>query len=159
MTAPPATRLAQWITVQPTWFGAFELGVKTGKLALTTGVAQRPRERRGPARDRNLVQPESRRAPQRFGWPAGPPVVRGDEAGRDGCGLHRAWGALGGAHVVVESSRREVKRRYRRAKTARLDGDQRRTMLRRSHAGAKQVWSVVHVPRVAEADRWPLPRA
>jgi transposase len=159
MTAPTATRLAQCITVPPTLFVAFELGGNPWKLAITTGVAQRPRERRVPARDITMVQHESSRVQQRFGLPAGTHVVSCYEAGRDGFWLHCALGALGVANVGGASSSMEVKRRYRRAKKERLDVYQLLTMLRSSLAGEKQVGSVVHVPRVAEEDRPQLHRA
>jgi transposase len=158
MTAPAATHLEPCITDQPTLFVAFELGVLPWKLAITPGVAQRPRERNVPARDVQAVQQELSRAKQRFGLPEGTHVVSCDEAGRDGFWLPRALGAQGVENVVVESSSIEVKRRYRRAKTDRLEVYKLLTMLLRHHAGEKHVWNVVHVPSVAEEDRRQLHR-
>ena len=54
---------------------------------------------------------------------------------------------------VVDSASIEVNRRYRRAKTDRLDVHKLLTMLLRHTAGEKKVWSVVRVPSVVDADR------
>jgi transposase len=53
----------------------------------------------------------------------------------------------------------EVHRRYRRAKTDRLDGHKLLTMLLRYAAGERQVWSEVGVPSVEDDDRRHLHRA
>jgi transposase len=158
MTITATTRHDQQSTEQPTLFLACELGVNPWKLACTTGPAQRPRERRVPARDLAAVREESVGATQRFGVPEAARVVSGSEAGRAGFWLHRALVAQGVAHVVVESSRLEVTRHYRRAKTDRLDVDKLLTMLMRQAAGARTLWSVGHVPSGAEEDRRPLHR-
>jgi transposase len=158
MTLTATTLHDQQSTEQPTLFLAFELGVNTWKLACTTGAAQRPRERSVPARDIAAVQEEIARAKQRFGVPEAARVVSCYEAGRDGFWLHRALVAQGVANIVVESSSLEVKRRYRRAKTDRLDVYKLLTMLMRHAAGERKVWSVVHVPSVDEEDRRQLHR-
>jgi transposase len=129
MTITATTRHEQQSTEQPTLFLAFELGVNTWQLACTTRPAQRPRERRVPARDLAAVREEIVRAKQRFGVPEATRVVSCDEAGRDGFCLHRALAAQGVANVVVESSSLAVKRHYRRAKTDRLDVHKLLTML------------------------------
>jgi transposase len=54
---------------------------------------------------------------------------------------------------VVDSSSIEVHRRHRRAKTDRLDGHKRLTMLLRHVAGEQRVCSIVRVPSVQEEDR------
>jgi transposase len=158
MTITATSRHDQQSAEQPTWFLAFELGVNTWKLACTTGAAQRPRERRVPARDLAAVREEIARAKQRFGVPEAARVVSCYEAGRDGFWLHCALVAQGVAHVVVESSSLEVKRHYRRAKTDRLDGYKLLTMLMRHAAGEHKGWSVVHGPSVDEEERRPLHR-
>jgi transposase len=53
----------------------------------------------------------------------------------------------------------EVTRRYRRAKTDRLDVQKLLTMLLRHVAGARKVWRIVRVPSVEEEDRRQLHRA
>jgi transposase len=158
MTRTATTQHAQQSAEQPTLFRAFELGGNTWQLACTTGPAQRPRERRVPARDIAAVWEEMARAKQRLGVPEAARGVSGSEAGRDGFWLHRALVAQGVAKVVVESSSLEVKRHYRRAKTARLEVPKLLTMLRRHAAGERKVWSVVHVPSADEEDRRQLHR-
>jgi transposase len=78
--------------------------------------------------------------------------MSGDEAGRDWVWLHRFCVRQGIENSVVDAASIEVNRRSRRAQTERLEVHKRLTM-RRQAAGAKQVWSVVRVPSVADADR------
>jgi hypothetical protein len=60
--------------------------------------------------------------------------------------------------VVVDSSSIEVNRRARRAKSDRLDARKLVSMLLRYHTGERRVWSVLHVPTVADEDRRQLHR-
>ena len=157
--APTATtRVDQETAVTPTLDLAFELGVTKGKLGFTTGAAQRPRERQVPAGDGQTGLEEIRRAKSRFGLPEAAGVVRCYEAGRDGFWLQRFLVSQGVTNAVVDSASIEVKRRYRRAKTDRLDVHKLLTMLLRHAAGEKKVWSVVRVPSVDDEDRRQLPR-
>jgi transposase len=158
MTITATPRKDQHRTEQPTLFLAFEPGVNTWKLAITTGAAQRPRERSVPAGDVQAVQEELGRAKRRFGLPEDARVVSCYEAGRDGFWLHRCLVAQRVENVVVESSSIEVKRRNRWAKTERLDVHKLLTMLLRDAAGETKVWSVVRVPSVEEEDRRQLHR-
>jgi transposase len=151
-------RVAQDTTHRPTLFLAFELSTSTWKLDFTTGSAQRPRERSVSARDIPAVLTEIGRAKERFGLPADARVVSCYEAGRDGFWRHRCLIAQGVENVVVDSSSIEVQRRQRRAKTDRLDVHKLLTMRLRHHAGEPKVWSVVHVPGMAEEDRRQLHR-
>jgi transposase len=80
------------------------------------------------------------------------------EAGRDGFWLHRYLSSGGIANVVVDSSSIEVNRRARRAKSDRLDARKLVSMLLRYHTGERRVWSVLHVPTVADEDRRQLHR-
>src|SRR5215475_5820558 len=143
----------------PTLFLAFELGENKWKLGCTTGAAQRPRERQVPAGDCQAVLEEIRRAKSRFGLPEEARVVSCYEAGRDGFWLHRFLVSQSVENVVVDSASIAVNRRYRRAKTDRLDVHKLLTMLLRHVAGEKKVWSVVRVSRVDEEDRRQLHRA
>ena len=61
-------------------------------------------------------------------------------------------------NLVVDSASIEVNRRFRRAKTDRLDVGKLLNMLIRYHQGEPKVWSVVHVPSVAEEDQRQLHR-
>jgi transposase len=158
MATAATTCIDQETAFTPTLFLAFELGVNTWKLGFTTGAAQRPRERQVPAGDCQTVLEEIRRAKSRFGLPAEAQVVSCYEAGRDGFWLHRFFVSHGVVNSVVDSASIEVNRRYRRAKTDRLDVHKLLTMLLRHTAGEKKVWSVVRVPSVAEEDRRQLHR-
>jgi transposase len=89
MATPAVTRTDQTTTHRPTLFLAFELGVTTGKLGFTTGVAQRPRERPMAAGDVHGLEAEMTRAKRRVGLPDDARVVSCYEAGRDGVWLHR----------------------------------------------------------------------
>jgi transposase len=158
MATPIRTCIEQEPPSQPTLFLAFELGKNTWKLGFTIGVAQQPRERTIPAGDVARLQQEIARAKQRFGLPEDARVMSCYEAGRDGFWLHRYLVAHRVENLVIDSASIEVNRRQRRAKTDRLDVRKLLTMLLRSMAGEKKVWSVVRVPSVAEEDRRQLHR-
>jgi len=72
--------------------------------------------------------------------------------------LHRYLESIGVNNLVVDSASIEVNRRFRRAKTDRLDVGKLLTMLVRFHQGEPKVWSVVHVPKMEEEDRRQLHR-
>jgi transposase len=137
---------------------AFDLGWAEWKLAFTIGHGQPPRLRTIRARDLEALQREVARARERFGLPADAPVVSCYEAGRDGFWLHRWLVAQGIDNRVVDSSSIEVNRRSRRAKSDRLDAGKLVAMLLRYHAGETKVWSVCHIPDVADEDQRHLHR-
>jgi transposase len=153
ITAPhhePATTTERVLVV------ALELSEKTWQLAFTTGHGQKPRERGCAARHPVRLLPDVAQAQRRFGLPASAPVVRGDEAGRAGFGLHRFLQAPGSTNPRVDASALEVHRRQRRAKSDALDVRQLVSRLIRFHQGAGEVGRVVPVPTVAAED--PRPR-
>jgi transposase len=84
-----ATHHAQDTTTAGTLFVAFELREKTWKLGFTTGPGHKPRERTVTARDQDRVLDAIASATRRVQLPDTAPVVRCDEAGRDGFWLHR----------------------------------------------------------------------
>jgi transposase len=132
----------------------FELGWTEWKLGFSRGLAGARRRRTIRARDLAALWPEVARAKPRVGVAADTVVSSGDEAGREGCWLHRALTAPGLGNLVVASARLEGKRRGRRTKTDRLDAGTLRTRLIRHCTGEPKVWRVVQVPRVtAEARR------
>lgn len=131
---------------------AFELDDEAWKLGFTTGLAQRPRERRIRPRDKEAIGKEIAEAKRRFGLPASSRVLSCYEAGREGFWLHRFLVAHGVANRIVDSSSIEVNRRARRAKADRLDLDKLLRMLIRHEAGEKKLWSVVRVPTREEED-------
>jgi transposase len=142
----------------PTLHLALDLGNTTWKLAFATAIAHAPRLRTAPARDLARLEAEIGAAKGRFGLAADAPVVSCYEAGRDGFWLHRALVARGVANVVVDSASIGQNRRARRAKSDRLDATALVRLLLRHHAGEHGVWSVCHVPSVAEEDRRHLHR-
>src|SRR5260370_10111702 len=137
---------------------AFELGWNEWKLAFAAGPADNPRLRSIAARDNEALLREIAMAKKRFGVRDDALVHSCYEAGRDGFWLHRLLESHALKNVVVDSSSIEVKRRRRRRKTDRLDAGKLLSMLIRSQHGAKDVWSVVQVPSVADEDRRQLHR-
>jgi transposase len=85
-------------------------------------------------------------------------VVSCYEAGRDGFWLDRFLRAHGIENRIVDSASIEVRRRARRVKTDRLDAQKLLTMLHREALGEENLWSVVHVPAVADEDARSLQR-
>lgn len=156
MTATP--RMFETIASTPALFVSFELGESSWKLAFTTGMGQRPRERTISARDRVAVRRDIERAKQRFGLSADAPVKSCYEAGREGFWLHRWLVSEGIENSVVDASSIEVNRRLRRAKTDRMDATRLLLLLVRFFGGERSVWSVVHVPSAEEEDRRHLHR-
>jgi transposase len=142
----------------PTLYLALELAEDKWVVASATQAAEKPRWRSLPARDLTRLEEEMARAKQRFGLPAGAPVCTCYEAGRDGFWLHRALTSRGVHNVVVDSGAIEVNRRRKRAKTDPLDAGKLLHLLCRYHGGERKVWSVVHVPGVADEDRRQLHR-
>ena len=156
MTA--TTRHFETTASTATLFVAFELGESSWKLAFTTGMGQRPRQRTVVARDRIAVIREIERAKQRFDLPSDAPVKSCYEAGREGFWLHRWLVSVSIDNRVVDASSIEVSRRLRRAKTDRMDATRLLLLLVRFFGGERRVWSVVRVPSVAEEDRRHLHR-
>jgi transposase len=156
MSATHAVHCTQ--TAAPALYVAFELSWTNWKMAFTIGAGQPPRIRTVPARCASLVLNEIKKAKLRFGLPNSAPVVSCYEAGRDGFWIHRFLTHEKVQNIVVDSASIEVSRRKRRAKSDRLDAVKLVSMLIRWHNGEKKVWSVVHVPTVADEDRRQLHR-
>lgn len=131
---------------------ALELDDEGWKLGFTTGLGQRPRERRIRPRDGTALLEEIERAKRRFGLEPGTRVVSCYEAGREGFWLHRFLEVHGVESNVVDSASIEVNRRARRAKADRLDLGKLLRMLVRYEAGEEKLWSVVRVPMPEEED-------
>ena len=134
---------------------AFELGEKEWKLAVSPALEVRPKLRsvrsRATARVLELLETERRRV-------GAVQIVSCYEAGRDGFWLDRFLHAHGIDNRIVDSASIEVRRRARRVKTDRLDAQKLLTMLHREALGEKDLWSVVHVPSVADEDARSLQR-
>lgn len=153
-----ATRNSETITKAGVLYLAFELGETEWKLAFTIGIGQKPRLRSMPARQLARLHEEIGKAKKRFQLPADAPVRSCYEAGRDGFWLHRHLSASGVDNGVVDSASIEVNRRQRRTKTDRLDAGKLLSLLLRYHGGERKVWSIVHVPSVADEDARQLHR-
>jgi len=140
------TRTEKDNALVPVVYLAFELAEKSWKLAFTTGLGQKPRQRMVASGDLEAVEREVSRALRRFGQPEGTRVLSCYEAGMDGFWLHRALEEMGIENAVVDSSSIDVKRGRRTAKSDRLDAAALVMKLVRFHGGDRRVWSVVRVP-------------
>lgn len=129
---------------------AMELSNSKWKLALSDGGKRRLKTIA--ARDLAQLQQQIQIARDKFKLPSDAPVYSCYEAGRDGFWIHHYLQSQGIYNRVVDSSSIEVNRRYRRAKTDRIDAGKLLTMLMRYTAGERKVWSVVHVPSVEQED-------
>jgi transposase len=138
-----------------TLYVAFELGEKEWKLAMAPNLESRPRLRTLRARSTSQLLEVLGRERERLACSR---VVSCYEAGRDGFWLDRFLQAHGIESRIVDSASIEVRRRARRVKTDRLDAQKLLTMLHREALGEKDVWSVVHVPSVADEDARSLQR-
>lgn len=145
-------------TVSSKLYLALELSNAEWKLGFTIGLGQAPRLRILKARNLDGLEREIELAKERFGLPKEAAVFSCYEAGRDGFWLDRFLEAKGVNNRVVDSASIEVSRRFRRAKTDRLDVGKLLNMLVRYHQGEPKVWSVVHVPSRAVEDQRQLHR-
>lgn len=155
---PKTTRKTNDTPVSGGLYLALELSQAEWKLGFTIGLGQAPRLRTIQARNLAGLVGEIEQAKERFGLPKEAAVLSCYEAGRDGFWLHRYLKSVGVHNLVVDSASIEVNRRFRRAKTDRLDVGKLLNMLVRYHQGEPKVWSVVHVPSVEVEDRRQLHR-
>lgn len=138
---------------------ALDLGNTTWKLGFRAGgPAQPARLRTIPARDLMALACEIDAAKRRFQLAPTAPVQSCYEAGRDGFWLHRVLRAQGVDNVVVDSASIDRSARVRQPKSDRLDTTALLHKLGRYATGERGVWSVLHVPSVAEEDRRHLHR-
>ena len=91
-------------------------------------------------------------AKKKFKLPETAAVTCCYEVGRDGFWIARRMRAQGLTVYVVDSASIEVKRRRRRLKNDRVDGEALLRMLLRYHRGEKKLWSVVNTPNEAAED-------
>jgi len=117
---------------------AMELSQAEWKLGFTIGLGQAPRLRTSKARNLHGLKREIEMAKERFGLPRDASVFSCYEAGRDGFWLHCYLEANGVKNLVVDSASIEVNRRFRRAKTDRLDVGNLLTMLVPYHQGSRK---------------------
>lgn len=129
---------------------ALELSNKKWKIAFGNGFKIRLKSIG--ARDLKQFQEEVEKSRRHFGMAESVPIYCCYEAGRDGFWIHRYVSSLGIHNLVVDSSSIEVNRRYRRAKTDRIDAGKLLTMLIRYINGESKLWSVLHVPEAEDED-------
>jgi len=129
---------------------AFELGNRKWKLAISNG--QKVRLVDVEAREMTAIENALADARRRLNVKDGASIYSCYEAGGDGFWLHRWLVEKGIANVVVDSSSIEVTRKYRRAKTDRLDAEKLVSMLMRHVGGETKVWQVCRVPTVEQED-------
>jgi transposase len=146
------TTLTHCTTPTPTLYMALELSASEWLLTFATGPGSARRHVPIPARDGARLLAEVVRAKAKLQVPADAPVLSCYEAGRDGFWVHRWLAAQGIANVVVDPASIEVNRRYRRAKTDRLDGSGLVRLLARWHAGERDAWKVCTAPPAAAED-------
>ena len=129
---------------------AFELSNKKWKLIFSNGSKRR--QKTIEAGDLFLFEEELGKAKSKFKMADDVPVYSCYEAGRDGFWIHRYLNNVGINNSVVDSASIEVNRKYRRAKTDRLDVIKLLNKLISYHNGETDVWSVVRVPSVEQED-------
>jgi transposase len=129
---------------------ALELSNTKWKIAFGNGF--KIRMKTIAARDIEQFKLEVQGSRKHFGMSEDVPVFCCYEAGRDGFWIHRYLCTLGIRNSVVDSSSIEVNRRYRRAKTDRIDANKLLTMLIRYMNGETKLWSVLRVPEKDDED-------
>jgi transposase len=129
---------------------AFELSNSKWKILFSDGIKRR--QKTIAARQLDELQQEISRSKSRFALGEDAAIYSCYEAGRDGFWLHRHLQASGINNFVVDSSSIEVNRRYRRAKTDRIDVRKLMSMLMRYLSGEAKLWSILHVPSVQQED-------
>jgi len=125
---------------------AIEMSNTQWRLAFTAG--DKIRQVSMPAGATAEFLQHLRTAKEKLHVPADAPVFSCYEAGRDGFWFHRFLTAHGVTNLVVDAGSMRVQRKYRSAKTDRLDVQQLLRHLLRWRAGETHVWSVVRVPSV-----------
>ena len=129
---------------------AFELSNARWKLIFSNGIKRRQVSIK--ARDVDQLKLQIAKARHLFRVADDASVYSCYEAGRDGFWLHRYLVLQGIDNIVVDSASIEVSRRFRRAKTDRLDAGKLLDMLMRYRNGEQRLWSVLHVPTRAQED-------
>jgi len=129
---------------------ALELSNSKWKIAFGNGFKYRLNSI--VARDLKQFKTVLEKAKKHFGMGDDVEIYCCYEAGRDGFWIHRYLLEIGIHNFVVDSSSIEVNRRFRRAKTDRIDALKLLTMLIRYLNGETKLWSVLHVPTVEEED-------
>ena len=129
---------------------SFELAAANWKLTFSDG--ERFRQVNVRAGDLAKLDAEIRKARDKFGLPSNCMLVSCYEAGRDGFWLHRELERRTIENLVVDPTSIEVDRRFRRAKTDRIDGMKLVVQLVRYKRGERGALRVVRVPTREDED-------
>jgi transposase len=127
---------------------AFELSNSKWKLMFSDGFKRR--QKTIAAGELAHFEQEVVKARERFNLSQDITIYSCYEAGRDGFWIHRYLEKQGIRNFVVDSSSIEVNRRFRRAKTDRIDVGKLMDMLIRYTNGEQKLWSVVRIPTVEQ---------
>ena len=130
---------------------ALELSNSKWKIMFSNGFKRR--QKTITAGDLTGLQQEISRSREHLNLPVDTKVYSCYEAGRDGFWIHRHLVAQGIGNYVVDPSSIEVNRRFRRAKTDRIDVGKLMDMLIRYLNGEQKLWSVLHIPTVEQEDQ------
>jgi transposase len=133
---------------------AIELSKKSWVVAVTTPLADKISRYTLKGCDWKGLLELIKRLRTRIGNELGRPVevISCYEAGYDGFWLHRLLEAHGVRNFVIDPASLQVDRRARRAKTDRIDAERLLRSLLAHLRGEPKVWSMVHVPSIAEED-------
>ena len=130
---------------------SLELSNSKWKIMFSNGFKRR--QRTITAGDLNGLRQEISKSLEHLKMPVDTKIFSCYEAGRDGFWIHRHLIAQGISNFVVDPSSIEVNRRFRRAKTDRIDVTKLMDMLIRYRNGEQKLWSVLHIPTVEQEDR------
>jgi transposase len=142
---------SQTNTTSVVMYIAFELSNSKWKLMFSDGYKRR--QKTIAAGDLAQFEQEVVKARHRFKQPGDITIYSCYEAGRDGFWIHRYLETQGICNFVVDSSSIEVNRRFRRAKTDRIDVGKLMDMLIRYTNGEQKLWGVVRIPSVEQEDQ------
>jgi transposase len=138
------------ITKNNQMYIAFELSNKEWKLLFSNGVKRRQRTIN--AGDLISLEKEIDKSKRKLGVSETAKINSCYEAGRDGFWIHRHLESIGVNNIVVDPASIEVNRRYRRAKTDRMDVVKLLNMLIRYLNGEGKPWGVLRVPTIEQED-------
>ena len=140
-----------YTTKRQVLYMAMELSNLRWKLAFSNG--EKISQTTVAARDLVSLMAAIEKAKEKFRLGKQATVISCYEAGRDGFWIHRFLTGEGIENHVVDSSSIETNRRKRKVKTDRVDAEKLVLMLMRYIHGEKRLWSIVHIPTVAEPGR------
>ena len=130
---------------------SMEISTKTWKLCFCKGTKKRIQWNLEPWECSQLPQ-LLEKAKIKLDLHANAPVLSCHEAGLQGFWIHHFLESLGVQSLTVDPASIEVNRRYRRAKTDKLDVHKLMNMLLRHAAGETGMWAIINVPSREDED-------